>query len=117
MMHETRWQVEREIMKQHFPGFATVNQSGSLGFYGSVRGPSTGRWYLIVAKIPAARYPQTEPAVYIEPRVGAGWEADTVNLDPRGKLSICRDTPWNPCRNTFASCVLCAVQYVKEYDK
>ena len=117
MMHEARWQIEREVMNQHFPSFAAVNTNRTLGFYGYLRGPRTGRLYLVSVLSPAARYPELEPPVYIEPRVGPHWNPDGVNHDPRGRLDYVRDKPWNPRINTFANCVLCAIAYLKEYDQ
>ncbi len=117
MIHEMRWQVEREIMNQYYPSFATLDANGTLGFYGYVSGTRTGRLYLVTVMIPAARYPETEPAVYIDPRVGTCWQPDNMNRDVRGKLSYVRDKPWNPRVGTFASCVALAIRYLKESDQ
>ena len=119
MMHETRWTAEVAIMHHHFPTFtAFKTKSGGVGFFGPVRGRRTGREYIVLVKVPAQRYPETEPAIYIQPRIGFGhWEFDKVNHDPNGRLSIARVTPWAPTRNTFANCVLVAIQFLEEFDQ
>lgn len=117
MTHKARWCVERALMNRYFPSFAAINNGGTLGFYGYVSGLRTGRLYLVTVMVPAVRYPETEPALYIDPRIGNCWLIDNVNHDARGKLSVERDTPWNPRVGTFASCVLYAIQYLKEFDQ
>src|SRR5579872_4073706 len=104
MMHEARWNTEVKIMNQYFPDFeAVTDENGSVGFRGYVLGPRTGRLYTMTVKIPASRYPEKEPGMYINPRIGSHWRIDQVNQDPRGRrLDICRDKPWDPRINTFA---------------
>jgi hypothetical protein len=59
-----------------------------------------------------------EPAVYIHPRIAAGyWQMDGVNHDPNGRLSYLRTMPWTPTRSTFASCVLYAIQFLGDFDQ
>src|SRR5712691_8273792 len=119
MMQKARWTAEVTIMNQYFPQFSAFKtKNGSVGFFGSVRGRRTGREYTVIVKVPAQRYPEMEPAVYIHPRIGLGhWQIDEVNNDPNSRLSFCRVTPWAPSRNTFANCVLCAIQFLEEFDE
>lgn len=119
MMHEARWTAEVTIMNKYFPQFAAFKtENGSVGFFGRVRGPRTGREYTILIKVPAQRYPEREPAVYINPRIGLGhWQIDEVNGDPNGRLSFSCIRPWMPTRNTFASCVLVAIQFLEDFDQ
>ena len=106
-------------MNEYLPQFAAFKtENGSVGFCGRVRGPRTGREYAILVKVPAERYPEAEPAVYIQPRIMSGhWSIDGVNGDPDGRLSICRARPWAPTRDTFANCVLCAIQFLEDFDR
>ncbi len=54
MMHEARWTAEVTIMNKYFPQFAAFKtENGSVGFFGRVRGPRTGREYTILIKVPA----------------------------------------------------------------
>lgn len=119
MMQEARWTAEVAIMNQHFPMFAAFEtDNGSVGFLGRARGQRTGREYTILVKVPARRYPGTEPAVCIQQRIMSGhWSIDGASHDPDGMLSICRERPWAPARDTFASCVLCAIQFLEDFDR
>ena len=96
MMQIARWTAEVAIMNRRFPMFAAFkNENGSVGFCGSVRGPRTGREYTITVKVPAQRYPEREPAVYIQPRIVLGhWQFDEVNHDPNGRLNF--ERRWVP---------------------
>jgi hypothetical protein len=110
MMQEARWTAEVTIMHKCLPtflAFRTVN--GSVGFFGQVRGPRTGREYIITVKVPAKNYPEMQPAVYIQPRIAPGY------WQPNGSLSFFR--PWVPQSSTFASCVLVAIQFLKDFDQ
>jgi hypothetical protein len=112
MMHEARWTAEVAIMHQHFPIFtAFKTKRGSVGFFGRVRGRSTGCEYTVLVKVPAQRYPEMGPAVYIQPRIAPGY------WHPNGSLSICHARPWAPSKNTFAICVLDAIQFLEEFDQ
>lgn len=116
MMHIARWTAEVAIMNKCLPqfvAFRTVN--GSVGFFGPWRVRRTGREYTITVKVPAQSYPETEPAVYIQPRIGPHWQSDEVNDDPDGRLSFAR--PWVPIRSTFANCVLVAIQFLEAFDR
>jgi ubiquitin-protein ligase len=106
-------------MQQRFPSFVAFRtDNGSVGFFGPVRGPRTGREYTITVKVPARNYPDMEPAVYIYPRIMSGyWQMDGVNGDPNGRLSIWHEKPWAPARNTFANCVLCAIRFLEAFDR
>ena len=117
MMQESRWTAEVAIMNKYFPQFAAFKtNNGSVGFNGLIRGPRTGREYTLIVKVPAQIYPEREPAVYIQPRVGLGhWQIDGVNHDPNGRLSF--SMPWVPQRSSFANCVLCAIQFLEEFDQ
>src|SRR5712692_3417059 len=117
MMQKARWTAEVAIMNRYFPTFvAFKTENGGVGFCGSVRGRRTGREYTIIVKVPAQRYPEMEPAVYIQPRIAIGyWEMDGVNGDPNGKLSFIR--PWEPASSTFANCVLVAIQFLEKFDQ
>jgi len=117
MMQEARWTAEIAIMNKYFPQFAAFKtNNGSVGLSGLIRGPRTGREYTLIVKVPAQRYPEREPAVYIQPRVGLGhWQIDGVNHDPNGRLSF--SMPWVPQRSSFANCVLCAIQFLEEFDQ
>ena len=118
MLHEARWTAEVAIMNEYFPQFTTCKtENGSVGFCGSWRGPRTARKYTIIVGVPAQRYPEMEPAVYIQPRIGPHWQSDEVNHDPDGRLSFERKTPWLPARSTFANCVLVAIQFLEEFDQ
>ena len=112
MMQIARWTAEVAIMHKCFPtfvAFRTVN--GSVGFIGQVRGPRTGREYTITVKVPAQSYPEKEPAVYIQPRIGLGhWQ-----FDPNGRLNF--ERPWVPARYSFANCVLIAIQFLEKFDQ
>src|SRR6266568_90909 len=56
MMQEARWTAEVAIMNQHFPTFAAFKtENGSVGFFGRVRGPRSGREYAVLVKVPAQR--------------------------------------------------------------
>src|SRR5713101_8578290 len=97
MMQEARWRAEVALMHERFPKFAAFKtDSGSVGFFGPVRGRRTGREYTVLVKVPAQNYPETEPAVYIQPRIGPHWQSDEVNHDPDGRLSFEHKTPWLP---------------------
>jgi hypothetical protein len=117
MMQIARWTAEVSIMHQRFPtfiAFRTVN--GSVGFLGTVCGRRTGREYTITVKAPAQSYPEKEPAVYIQPRIGLEhWQFDEVNHESGGRLSF--ERPWVPTSNTFAHCVLVAIQFLEKYDQ
>jgi hypothetical protein len=119
MMQEARWVAEVAIMNRRFPMFAAFKtENGSVGFFGPIRGRRTGRGYTVIVKVPAQRYPEREPAVYIQPRIMSGyWQMDGVNGDPNGRLSICHIRPWASARNTFANCVLVAIQFLEEFDQ
>jgi hypothetical protein len=80
-----------------------------------VCGPRTGREYTITVKTPARSYPEMEPAVYIQPRIGTHWQFNEVYLDPNGRLNF--ERPWVPIRSSFANCVLVAIQYLEEFDR
>ena len=116
MLDERRWAIEREIMRRRFPWIQPFEmENGCVGFFGVLRGPKTGQRYEILIKIPANLYPETEPPIYLEPRIGGNWRADNVNRNPNGKL--CYDRPgsevWHPARGTFANCVLVAADYLR----
>ena len=115
MLDTQRWWVEREIMKARFPWFSPFETpGGNVGFFGHLRGPVSGRLYEVVLKVPARAYPAVEPAIYIYPRIGSNWRADTVNHDPQGKLCYDREGhAWNPARSTFGNCVLVALDYLR----
>ncbi len=118
MMKDARWTAEVAIMDRYFPQFAAFKtDGGSVGFCGIVRGPRTGREYTITVKVPARRYPEMEPAAYIQPRIAVGhWQFDEVNRDPSGsRLDFAR--PWAPARDTFANCVLVAIQFLEAFDR
>ncbi len=118
MIQQARWKAEVEIMHLRFPTFTGYQaMDGSVGFCGSWRGPRTARKYTIIVGVPAQRYPEMEPAVYIQPRIGPHWQSDEVNHDPDGRLSFEHKTPWLPARNTFANCVLVAIQFLEEFDQ
>src|SRR2546428_5913981 len=106
-------------MHKYLPQFAPFKtENGSAGFCGPVRGRRTGREYSILVKVPVQRYPETEPAVYVYPRIMSGyWQIDGVNGDPNGRLSYLRTMPWMPTRSTFASCVLYAVEFLENFDQ
>jgi ubiquitin-protein ligase len=112
MMQEARWTAEVAIMHQRFPTFvAFKTENSSVGFCGQVRGRRSGREYTITVKVPAQSYPESEPAVYIQPRIASGY------WQPNGSLSICHARPWAPSRNTFANCVICAIRFLEEFDR
>ncbi len=113
MMQEARWTAEVALMHERFPKFtAFKTDNGSVGFFGLVRGRRTGREYTVLVKVPAQNYPETEPAVYIQPRIGGSgyW-------NPNGSLSICHVRPWRPQTNTFVSSVLVAIQFLEDFDR
>src|SRR5712692_922319 len=112
MMQKARWTAEVAIMNRYFPTFvAFKTENGGVGFCGSVRGRRTGREYTIIVKVPAQRYPEMEPAVYIQARIAIGYR------HPNGSLSICHVRPWRPQINTFANCVLGAIQFLEDFDR
>ena len=112
MMQIARWTAEVAIMNKYLPQFAAFKtKNGSVGFCGRVRGRRTGREYTILVKVPARRYPEMEPAVYIHPRIGLG------HWNPDGSLSFERKTPWLPAGNTFANCVIVAIQFLEKFDQ
>ena len=119
MMREARWAAEVAVMNEYFPQFVALKtKNGTVGFFGQVRGRRTGCDYSVIVKVPAQRYPELEPAVYIQPRIAPEhWEIDGVNHDPNGRLSIYRPRPWEPTRNSFASCVLFAIQFLEAFDQ
>ncbi len=99
-------------MNKYFPQFAAFKtKAGRVGFCGRVRGPRTGREYSILVMVPAQRYPEMEPAVYIQPRIAPEY------WNPNGSLSTCHVRPWRPQINTFASCVLVAIQFLEDFDR
>src|SRR5207249_8450224 len=115
-MQEARWTAEVAIMNRYFPQFVALKTQSGVWFCGRVRGRRTGREYTILVKVPAQRYPEMEPAVYIQPRVGLGhWQIDEVNHEPNRRLSLSRS--WVPARSSFANCVLVAIQFLEEFDK
>ena len=116
MLTADRWEVECGIMRQLFPWLTPFEtRSGCVGFFGKLRGPKKGRTFEIVLKVPANLYPETEPPVYLYPRIGSNWRPDGVNQNAEGKL--CYDRPgykgWNPARSSFANCVFVALDYLK----
>ena len=112
MMQESRWTAEVAIMNKYFPQFAAFKtNNGSVGFFGQVCGPRTGREYTIIVKVSAQRFPEMEPALYIQPRIAPRY------WQPNGSLSICHARPWAPSRNTFANCVLDAIQFLEDFDQ
>lgn len=115
MLDPQRWWVECQIMRSRFPWFRPFEtQGGNVGFFGHLRGPYSGKLYEVVLKVPARSYPEIEPAIYINPRIGANWRQDTVNHDASGKL--CYDRAghvWSPAKSTFANCILIAADYLK----
>lgn len=120
MMQKARWAAEVAIMNKYFPQFvAFKTKNGRVGFFGQIPGRRTGRDYTVIVKVSAHRYPELEPAVYIRPRIALGhWEMDGVNHEPNGRLSIDHPTrPWAPTRNTFANCVLHAIQFLEAFDQ
>src|SRR6266849_7810023 len=119
MIQLARWKAEVEIMHLRFPTFTGFQaMDGSVGFYGSWRGPRTARKYTIIVRVPAQRYPEMEPAVYIQPRIATKhWQIDEVNYDPNGRVNLFHHLrPWIPTRSSFANCVLCAIQFLEEFD-
>ncbi len=112
MIQIARWTAEVAIMNQHFPMFtAFKTENGSVGFFGPIRGRRTGREFTITVKVPAQSYPEKEPAVYIQPRIGLGhWQ-----FDPNGRLNF--ERPWVPTRSTFANCALVAIQFLEDFDR
>ena len=119
MMQESRWTAEIAIMNKYFPQFAAFRtENGGVGFFGRVRGPRTGREYGILAMVPAQRYPETEPAVYIQPAHHERVLADGRS-EPRsnGRLSVLHLRPWVPQRSTFANCVLVAIEFLEGFDQ
>src|SRR6266849_6605154 len=114
MMQKARWTAEVAIMNRYFPTFvAFKNENGRVGFCGSVRGRRTGREYTIIVRVPAQRYPEMEPAVYIQPRIATEhWQIDEVNHDPNGRVNLFYHLrPWVPTRSSFANCILVAIQF------
>jgi hypothetical protein len=107
MLDEKRWLVEVEIMKRYFPSFKQLQKDGSLGFYGSMQGPRSGRLYKVVVKNPVQRFPFFEPALYIRPLIGQA-------CDSQGRLSYVLPRRWDAARSTFANCVLVAFTYLRE---
>jgi hypothetical protein len=104
-------------MHRRFPTFIDFQAvDGSVGFCGSWRGPRTARKYTIIVRVPAQRYPEMQPAVYIQPRIATGyWQIDGMNGDPNGRLSF--ERPWVPASSTFAHCVLVAIHFLEKFDQ
>lgn len=108
MLNEKRWLVEVTLVREQFPGFRQfIHADGAIGFCGSMRGSCNGQLYEVIVKIPVEQYPQREPAVYIQPSIGK-------HCDTQGMLSYLRRDGWNPTKNTFANCLLCAFAYLHE---
>jgi len=115
MLDPQRWLVEREIMRRRFPWLSPFETaSGCVGFFGFLRGPRSGGLYEVLLKVPARLYPETEPPIYLEPRIGSNWRTDAVNQDPRGRLCYDRpgQSPWSAARSTFANCIMVALDYL-----
>src|SRR5258708_33959412 len=108
MLDSQRWWVEREIMRRRFPWispFETTN--GYIGFFGHLRGPKSGRLYEVLLKIPARLYPETEPPLYLDPRLGNNGRQDAANPDPPGRLFSARpgQSKGTPRRRTVATAI------------
>src|SRR5713101_7885597 len=110
MMQEARWTAEVTIMNKYLPQFAAFKtDSGSVGFCGFVREPRTGREYTILVKVPAQRYPNQDPAVYIQPRIRPGYSQPNISL------SISHVRPWRPQINTLSNSVVDSIHFMEEF--
>jgi hypothetical protein len=126
MLDDPRWQMENQIMNRFFPWLIPfVTARGTVGFFGYLRGPRSRRLFQVVTKIPARRYPEEEPPLYIEPKLTTAWfRPDDVNHRPEWRLCYHRledgqrvETHWQPAKNTFANVIGFAVQYLGEFDQ
>ncbi len=126
MLTEARLQKEIDVVNEHFPWFTPfLTRSGSVGFFGYLRGPRSERLFKVLTKIPARLYPEAEPPVYIDPKLTIRWwRPDDVNHYPgwrlcyhRQKDGSLREIPWQPAKNTFANVLGFAVQYIAEFDR
>jgi hypothetical protein len=121
MLNQARWSFEKEMMRKYFPSFTPfTTESGWVGFFGCLKGPRSRRRYQVVLKAMADNYPQTEPAIYMEPRPERHhWiSATAYEREHGGKLCYQRERGvWMPAQLTFANCLLIAIKYVAEFDR
>jgi hypothetical protein len=111
MLSQARWEAECILMHSVFPEFRPFCENGIVGFRGYLRGPRSGRLYRVAIQASVSLYPESEPAVYMDPRAeGHHWIDD-------GRLCYQRDgRPWRPGRGTFANTLLIAADYVADFD-
>lgn len=110
MLTDTRWQKEQELMRSVFPQFRPFAVGSDFGFEGYLKGPRTGRTFLVVMEADRASYPQCPPRVCMDPEIGDHW------VDYRGRRALCVSRDWQPARSTFANTLLAAVRYLDEHD-
>ena len=112
MLTRPRWEAEVRLMNNVFPAFEPFAEPARwAGFRGWLRGKRTGRVYEVVIKTSIAKYPNQEPAVYMNPHPERHhWIGD-------GRLCyLRRGHVWNPAEDTFAQAVIIAAKYVDEFD-
>jgi hypothetical protein len=99
-------------MHNAFPQFRPFAEPGQwVGFRGWFYGKRTGRLYEVMIRASVAKYPNEEPAVYMNPRPEPHhWIRD-------GRLCyLRRGHIWKPAEDTFAQALLIAAKYVDEFD-
>lgn len=112
MLTRPRWEAEVRLMRNVFPEFEPFAEPEQwAGFQGWLRGKRTGRLYTLTIRASIGKYPNEEPAVYMDPRPEPHhWIQD-------GRLCYRRDgRGWNPAQDTFAQAVVIAAKYVDEFD-
>jgi len=112
VLTKPRWEAEVRVMNDIFPEFEPFAEPGVwAGFRGWLEGKRTGRVYEVVIRAAIGKYPNEEPAVYMNPRPESHhWIQD-------GRLCYQREGHvWDPARDTFAQAVIIAAKYVDEFD-
>ena len=113
MLIEARWRKEKELMRRVFGRFRPFAEAPIFGFQGHLRGPRSGRLYEVVLESNEELYPQYDPSIYINPRIGANWR---VSRYRRSEPELCVIKDWNPALSTFASALRAAIKYLNEQD-
>jgi hypothetical protein len=113
MLIEARWRKEKELMRTIFPHFRPFVEVPMFGFQGHLRGSRTGRFYEVVLESHEDLYPQLDPSMYLNPRIGTHWR---VSRYGRSEPELCVIKDWNPALSTFASALRAAIKYLDEHD-
>ncbi len=111
MLAENRWILEQKIMQENFATFHPWKRGDKFGFQGYLR-LNGKKPYEVVIQGCISNNPFEEPKIYINPHPE---EHHWMRSNGMPFLSHQRLSAWTPKRSTFASYVLVAMQYLKEF--